>query len=88
MSDIGHNSGIVGEQLNSFVDRIERLNTEKTTIGTDIKSVFEEAKSSGYDVKILRKVIALRKREASEIEEEEALISTYLHALGGYDALD
>lgn len=69
------------DQLKSLVERIERLEEEKASIADDIKEVYAEAKSHGFDTKILRKVIALRKKESAEREEEEALLSLYLRAL-------
>ena len=75
-------ASISAEQLRSFVDRIERLEQEKAGIADDIKDCYAEAKSLGYDVKILRKVIALRKRKPNERREEEELLEVYLHALG------
>jgi uncharacterized protein (UPF0335 family) len=69
-------------QLKSLVERIEKLEEEKKAIAGDIKEVFAEAKAQGFDTKIMRKVIALRKKEASERQEEEALIDLYLNALG------
>ncbi len=69
-------------QLQSIVERIERLEEEKKTISDDIKEVFQEAKGNGYDIKILRKVIALRKRDANERAEEEAILELYMSALG------
>lgn len=75
-------TGIAQGQLRSIVERIERLEEEKTTIAGDIKEVYAEAKANGFDTKILRKVIRLRKIDRSEREEEEALIDLYLHALG------
>jgi uncharacterized protein (UPF0335 family) len=68
-------------QLKSLVERIERLEEERKTIASDIKEVYAEAKAHGFDTKIMRKVIALRKRDLSDREEEEAMISLYLHAL-------
>ncbi len=70
-------------QLKSIVQRIERLEEEKKALAGDIKEVYAEAKSQGFDTKVLRKVIALRKRDASEKAEEDALIDLYLGALGG-----
>jgi uncharacterized protein (UPF0335 family) len=64
------------------VERIERLEEEKKTIAADIKEVYAEAKGNGFDIKILRKVISLRKKEPSERMEEEALLEVYLAALG------
>ena len=75
-------TGIAQGQLRSIVERIERLEEEKATIAGDIKEVYAEAKANGFDVKILRKVVRLRKVESHEREEEEALIDLYMHALG------
>lgn len=69
-------------QLKSLVERIERLEEEKKAIAGDIREVYAEAKANGFDTKILRKVIGLRKKEPVEREEEEAMIDLYLNALG------
>jgi uncharacterized protein (UPF0335 family) len=69
-------------QLRSLVERIERLEEEKKTIAGDIKEVYAEAKANGFDTKVLRKVISLRKKEPAELQEEEAMIDIYLAALG------
>jgi len=69
-------------QLKSIVERIERLEEEKKVIAADIKEVYAEAKGNGYDIKILRKVISLRKKEIGERMEEEAMLDVYLSALG------
>ena len=69
-------------QLKSIVERIERLEEEKKTIADDIKEVYAEAKGTGYDVKILRKVVALRRRDLDERKEEEAILDLYMQALG------
>lgn len=79
MADTG---GIAQDQLRSIVARIERLEEEKTVIATDIKEVFAEAKGNGFDVKILRKIVRLRKQELSERLEEEEILDLYMHALG------
>jgi uncharacterized protein (UPF0335 family) len=73
---------VSAQQLRSFVDRIERLEQDKAGIADDIKDCYSEAKGLGYDVKILRKVIALRKRKPNERREEEELLEIYLQALG------
>ena len=73
---------VQGDQLKSIVQRIERLEEEKKTIADDIKEVYAEAKSNGFDTKILRKVISLRKKDVDERQEEEALLDVYLAALG------
>jgi uncharacterized protein (UPF0335 family) len=69
-------------QLKSLVERIERLEEEKKTIAADIKEVYAEAKANGFDTKILRKVISLRKKEANEREEEQSMLDLYMSALG------
>ncbi len=73
---------VQGDQLKSIVQRIERLEEEKKTIADDIKEVYAEAKGNGYDVAVLRKVIALRKRDLDERKEEEAILDLYLQAVG------
>jgi uncharacterized protein (UPF0335 family) len=79
MSNTG---GVAAGQLKAFVERIERLEEEKKGIGDDIRDVFAEAKGQGFDTKVMRHVIRLRKKDASEREEEEALLDLYMHALG------
>lgn len=74
--------GVAGDQLRAFVERIERLEEEKKVISDDIKDVYAEAKGNGFDVKIMRKVVSLRKKQPHEREEEEAVLDLYLHALG------
>jgi uncharacterized protein (UPF0335 family) len=69
-------------QLQSIVERIEKLEAEKADIADLIKDVYVEAKSHGFDVKILRKVVALRKKDASERKTEEELLAVYMSALG------
>ncbi|MTW19360.1 DUF2312 domain-containing protein [Rhodoplanes serenus] len=70
------------DQLRSLVERIERLEEEKKALADDIKDVFAEAKGNGYDVKALRAVIRLRKQDKDERAEHEAIVETYMHALG------
>jgi len=74
--------GVARDQLRAFIERIERLEEEKKTIADDIKDVYGEAKGMGFDTKILKKVVALRKKDEQERMEEEAILDTYLHALG------
>jgi uncharacterized protein (UPF0335 family) len=78
----GGNSGVAAGQLRNFVERIERLEEEKGTIAQDIKEVYAEGKASGLDTRILRRVITLRKKDAAEREEEEAVLALYMSALG------
>ena len=73
--------GIDAGRLISFIERIERLEEEKANLMNDIKEVYGEAKSAGYDAKIIRQVVRLRKMDASEREENEFLLDTYKKAL-------
>jgi uncharacterized protein (UPF0335 family) len=73
--------GIAAEQLRAFVDRIERLAEEKKALADDLKEIYAEAKGNGFDVKVLRKVIALRKRDLAERQEEATILELYLEAL-------
>lgn len=74
--------GNAAERLRSLVDRIERLEEERKGINDDIKDIYSEAKSAGYDKKALRALIAIRKQDAAEVEELETLIDVYRRALG------
>ena len=73
---------VAKDQLQAFVERIERLEEEKKNISDDIKDVYAEAKGNGFDVKVLRKVIQVRKQDASERQEMDAILELYLEALG------
>ncbi|HXW28359.1 MAG TPA: DUF2312 domain-containing protein [Xanthobacteraceae bacterium] len=73
---------IAKDHLKAFVERIERLEEEKKTIADDIRDVYAEAKANGFDTKALRVVIRMRKEDADERKEHEAILETYLHALG------
>lgn len=74
--------GLARDQLRAFIERIERLEEEKKTIADDIKDVYGEANSAGFLPKIIRKIVAMRKKDAAERQEEEAILETYLIALG------
>ncbi len=74
--------GVARDQLRSIVERVERLEEEKKTIADDIKEVYAEAKANGFDTKTLRTVVRLRKQEAAERKEQEAMLDLYMHALG------
>ena len=76
---------IAQDRLRSFIERIERLEEEKTALMADIKEVYSEAKGTGFDIKTMRKVISLRKMEESDRQEAEFLLDTYLSALGMLD---
>lgn len=75
--------GVAGEQLRSFIERIERLEEEKKGIAEDIKEVYAGAKAVGFDTKVMRKVIAIRKMDQADRQEQEALLDVYLHAIEG-----
>lgn len=80
----GHNrvGGIAVAQLKSIIGRVEKLEEEKAGIAADIRDVFAEAKGNGFDVKAIRTIIRMRKQDASEREEQETVLDTYLRALG------
>jgi uncharacterized protein (UPF0335 family) len=79
----GHNSsGVAADHLRSFVERVERLEEEKATLAADIREVYAEAKANGFDTKIVRQVVKLRKMDANEREEQRAVLELYLDALG------
>ena len=75
-------TGIPASELRSFIERIERLDSEKAAIGDDIKDVFTELKSRGYDAKAVRAVLKLRKLDPNERAESEAILDLYLSTLG------
>ena len=70
------------DHLKAFVERVERLEEEKKAIADDVRDVYAEAKANGFDVKALRTVVKLRKLDVNERREQEAVLETYLHALG------
>ena len=70
------------EQLKAFVERVERLEEEKKAIADDIRDVYAEAKATGFEVKALRTIVRLRKLDVNERKEQEAILETYMHALG------
>lgn len=82
MSDPADAYSVTADELRQFIERLEQLDSEKKDIGEQIKEVMAEAKGRGYDTKVMRKVIALRKRKPDEIAEEEAIIEMYKTALG------
>ena len=82
MLDKSKGGGVESGQLRAFVERIERLEEEKRTIADDIKDVYAEAKGTGFDVKIMRKVVSLRRQDLNKRREEEEILDLYLSALG------
>ena len=79
MPDVG---GIAGERLRSFIERIERLEEEKRTLAADIKEVYAEAKGNGFDAKIMRQLIRIRRMDKDDLDEQETLLDVYKRALG------
>jgi uncharacterized protein (UPF0335 family) len=79
MADAG---GIAADHLKSFIERIERLEEEKAAIANDVKEVYAEAKGTGFDTKIMRQIIRLRKMEPNDRQEQEELLDIYMRAVG------
>ena len=79
MPDVG---GIAGDQLKSFIERIERLEEERRTLGEDLKEVYAEAKGNGFDTKIMRQIVRLRRMDQDDLNEQETLLDVYRRALG------
>ena len=85
MTDIGHNSSFTEfarGQLKSIIEGVERLEEEKKNVNDDINALYSEAQANGYDKKILKKIVALRKKTQAERDEEQAILDLYMHALG------
>lgn len=74
--------GVAVDQLKSIISRVENLEESKAALSADIRDVFAEAKGNGFDVKAIRKILAIRKLEPAEREEAETILDTYMHALG------
>ena len=83
MAEVG---GISGGQLRSLVERIERLEEERGAIANDIREVYAEGKAAGFDLKIMRQVLRLRKMEKADRDEQGTLLDLYMHAIGMQDA--
>lgn len=92
MNDIGHNSGDVIEvdmdpndvnaRIRSLVERIERLEQERKELGTDIKDIYSEGKSAGFDPKVMKRLISIRKQDPDDVEAQDELLHLYKTALG------
>ena len=74
--------GIAADRLRSLIDRIERLEEERKALSNDIKDIYAESKSAGFDVKVIRQLISIRRKEPAEVEEQETLLDLYRRALG------
>ena len=79
MADVG---GIAGDTLRSYIERIERLEAEKTALTADIREIFSEAKGNGFDAKIMRQIVRLRRMDREDRLEQEELLAIYQHAMG------
>lgn len=82
MPDGSSDKSVSAQRLKQFISRVERLEDEKKNLGADIREVYSEAKSAGFDVKIMRQVVKLRKMDKADREEQEALLQVYLDAVG------
>jgi len=82
MSDIDSSYRVTADELRQFIERVERLDAEKKDLAEQQKEVMAEAKSRGYDTKVMRKLITMRRRDKDDIAEEEALLEMYKEALG------
>jgi uncharacterized protein (UPF0335 family) len=82
LEDSPATGGIAADRLRSLIERIERLEEERKALGSDIKDIYAEAKSAGFDVKVIRQLISIRKKEPAEVEEQESLLDIYRRALG------
>ena len=80
--------GSAKDHLRAFIERIERLEEEKAALSEDIREVYSEAKSSGFDTKALRAIVRIRKQDDNERMEAEAILATYMHALGMIKGLE
>lgn len=80
--DSDSSNGVAQDQLQAFVDRIERMEEEKAAIAADIKEIYQEAAGNGFDRKILRRIVNIRKQDANDRMEQEAILETYMRALG------
>ncbi|WP_319568346.1 DUF2312 domain-containing protein [Cohaesibacter marisflavi] len=77
-----NSGGVAAEQLRAFIERIERLEEEKKAISDDIKDVYAEAKGNGYNIKVMKLVVRMRKQDSNERQEIDTLLDLYLHTLG------
>ena len=82
MADTVSSDSVAQDQLRAFIERIERMEEEKKAIADDIKEIYAEAKGNGFDTKVLRKIVSIRKQDHNERMEQEALLELYLTALG------
>jgi len=79
MSDVG---GVAGDQLRSYIERVERLDEEKAALAADIREIYSEAKGNGFDVKVMRQIVRLRKLDREDRQEQAELLQLYMSAIG------
>lgn len=79
---MANSGGIAGDQLRSLIERIERLEEERKATAEDVREVYAEAKAAGFDIKVMRQLVRLRRLDSAEREEQEALLDIYRHAVG------
>ena len=79
---MANQGGIAGEQLRSLIERVEHLEEERKATADDIREVYAEAKAAGFDIKVMRQVVRLRKLDTADRQEQEALLDLYRHAIG------
>lgn len=82
MAQAGVSGGVAAGQIKSIIERVERLEEEKAALAADIREIYAEAKGNGYDVKVLRQIVRIRKQDSTERQEQEAILDLYMHALG------
>ena len=87
MAGRGHNSGFAAKALRSFIERVERLEEERASLGADIREVYSEAKGSGFDTKVMRIIVRLRKMDKAALQEQDAMVDLYRSAVGLNDDL-
>jgi len=88
MSDVGHNSGgVAADRLKSIIERIERLEEEKKAIGDDIREFYSEAKGQGFDIKVIRLLIRIRKMDVTNAKEQSEITALYMKALNMDESL-
>ena len=86
MTQAGVSGGVAAGQIKSIIERVERLEEEKAALAADIREIYSEAKSNGYDAKVLRQIVRIRKQDSAERQEQEAILDLYMHALGMIDS--
>lgn len=79
---IGHNSGVSGDRLKSFIERVERVEEEKQAAVEDIKDIYQEVRAAGFEPKIVKKIVAKRRKSKEALREEQELLALYLAAIG------